>query len=250
VEVIKLKEGSMKHFAAAEGGKRPALIICPGGGYEFCSVREGAPVARSFARMGIEAYVLEYECEPVPLATRPLHTLAEAVKHVRQSTDVDKVAVGGFSAGAHLAGLLGTVWNSAEWFEAGTDLNAHRPDAMVLCYPVITAGEYAHRSSFERLAGKDIEAQQKFSLERLVSKDAPPAFLWHTLDDEAVPVENTLIMEAALRRAGVAHEVHLFPHGVHGMSLADLETYDPLRGRLPDRHVAHWATLCAEWLKE
>ena len=78
----------------------------------------------------------------------------------------------------------------------------------------------------------------------------PPVFLWHTFTDATVPVENTLLLEAALRREGIPHELHLFPRGVHGLALADLETADIAHGRLPDRHIARWQTLCAEWLGE
>lgn len=189
-EVLQLPHGRLTHYGKAQGFSKPALVICPGGGYEFCSIREGAPVARAFARDGIEAFVLEYDCVPVPLGTMP-----------------------------------------------------------VLCYPVVSAGEHAHRGSFVQLAGAERDKQQVFSLEYLVDGDMPPTFLWHTLDDDEVPVENTLLLEQALRRAGVPHEVHLFPHGIHGLSLADFETYEPTRGRLPDRHVNRWQALCAEWLK-
>ena len=161
-----------------------------------------------------------------------------------------RIAVGGFSAGAHLAGLHAAVWNRASWYPQGTDLALHQPNAAVLCYPVVSAGEYAHRGSFEQLAGDDMEKQQAFSLETLVSPDMPRTFLWHTLTDETVPVENSLLLEKSLRRAGVSHEMHLFPHGVHGLALADMETSDIEKGRLPDRHIARWQALCAEWLKE
>ena len=172
-------------------------------------------------------------------------------QHAAQyGVDENRIAVGGFSAGAHLAGTLAAVWNRPDWFGADTDLALHRPYAAVLCYPVVTAGEYAHRGSFVQLAGADEHRQQAFSLETLVDADMPPVFLWHTLEDGSVPVENTLLLEAALRRAGVSHELHLFPHGVHGLALADFETYDPARGRRPDRHVARWLELCAEWLRE
>lgn len=253
-KTISLPEGSLTHYPAAGGRRKPALVICPGGGYGFCSVREGAPVARAFARDGIDAFVVEYPCAPVPLGTRPLHTLSAAVAWVRAHAeelqiDPARIAVGGFSAGAHLAGTLAVVWHRADWFAPATDLAQHRPNAAVLCYPVVTAGEFAHRGSFEQLAGEAREKQQAFSLETLVDAQTPPAFLWHTLEDELVPVENSILLEAALRRAGVPHEMHLFPHGKHGLSLADAETYDGAAGRLPDRHVARWQSLCAEWLK-
>lgn len=255
MQSISLSHGKLTYFPAASGVDCPALLICPGGGYEFCSIREGAPVARAFAALGISSFVVEYDCAPVPLGTRPLQTLAEAVTYVREraesfSIQPRRIAVGGFSAGAHLAGTLGMVWNQPEWFSEGTTAAQRRPNALVLCYPVVTAGEFAHRGSLEQLAGADRARQEKFSLERLVNPDTPPVFLWHTLDDDTVPVENTLLLEAALRREKISHELHLFPHGVHGLALADLETYSPSRGRLPDRHVARWATLCAEWLKD
>lgn len=187
---ISLPHGTMTRFPAV-GVKKNALILCPGGGYEHCSIREGAP-----------------------------------------------------------AGLHAAVWNRASWYPQGTDLALHQPNAAVLCYPVVSAGEYAHRGSFEQLAGDDMEKQQAFSLENLVSPDMPRTFLWHTLTDETVPVENSLLLEKSLRRAGVLHEMHLFPHGVHGLALADMETSDIEKGRLPDRHIARWQALCAEWLKE
>ena len=216
---------------------------------------EGAPVARAFARDGVEAFVLEYDCTEVPLGVKPLHTLSASVAWVREHAAqlgiaADRIAVGGFSAGAHLAGLLAATWHDADWFPAGTDLQAHRPNAAVLCYPVVSAGAYAHRGSFVRLAGENAAEQRRFSLETLVSARMPRTFLWHTLTDATVPVENTLLLEAALRRENISHELHLFPHGVHGLALADLETADPMKGRVPDRHINRWQALCAEWLKE
>nr|WP_297177450.1 alpha/beta hydrolase [uncultured Agathobaculum sp.] len=255
MHTVTVPHGTLTHAGAAAGAGKPALVLCPGGGYEYCSIREGAPVARAFARHGVETFVLEYDCTDTPLGTKPLHALSAAVAWVRRhaaqfGVDHTRIAVGGFSAGAHLAGTLAAVWNKPDWFAPGADLAAHRPYAAVLCYPVVTAGAYAHRGSFVRLAGGDAARQQAFSLETLVDADTPPVFLWHTLEDGSVPVENTLLLEAALRRAGVPHELHLFPHGVHGLALADFETYDPARGRRPDRHVARWLALCAEWLGE
>ena len=255
MQTVTVPHGTLTHAGVAAGVGKTALVLCPGGGYEYCSIREGAPVARAFARHGIETFVLDYDCTNAPLGTRPLHALSAAVAWVRQhaaqyGVDENRIAVGGFSAGAHLAGTLAAVWNRPDWFGADTDLALHRPYAAVLCYPVVTAGEYAHRGSFVQLAGADEHRQQAFSLETLVDADMPPVFLWHTLEDGSVPVENTLLLEAALRRAGVSHELHLFPHGVHGLALADFETYDPSRGRRPDRHVARWLELCAEWLRE
>lgn len=245
--------GRLTRFPAKGAALKPALILCPGGGYEHCSIREGAPVARAFACAGIEAFVLEYDCENPPLGLRPLAALSSAVAYVRQNAarygvDAGRIAVGGFSAGAHLAALHGAVWHRGDRYPADTDLTQHRPNALVLGYPVVTAGETGHRGCFDRLAPRAQQAD--FSVEALVTPAMPPAFLWHTLDDATVPVENTLLLESALRAHGIPHEVHLFPHGTHGLALADQETADPQKGRLPDRHVGRWLALAVEWLGE
>ena len=120
-----------------------------------------------------------------------------------------------------------------------------RPDAVILGYPVVTAGEFAHRGSFVQLAGgEDAAAQQEFTLEDKVTSDTPPVFVWHTMEDKTVPVENTLLLLAALRRAGVPCEAHLFEKGAHGTSIstAEVDAADP--------HRAHWVALCLEWLGE
>ena len=251
-EVLQLPHGRLTHYGKAQGFAKPALVICPGGGYEFCSIREGALWRVLLRAMGSRPLCWNTTASP-SAGDDAVRTAAAAVAWVREHAaqfhiNPDRIAIGGFSAGGHLAGTLAAVWNKPEWFEPGTDLQAHRPNAAVLCYPVVSAGEHAHRGSFVQLGG-GTDKQQVFSLEYLVDGDMPPTFLWHTLDDDEVPVENTLLIEQALRRAGVPHEMHLFPHGVHGLSLADYETYEPTRGRLPDRHVNRWQALCAEWLK-
>ena len=91
-QVLTLPHGKLTRYAAAQHGPKPALILCPGGGYEFCSIREGAPAARAFARDGVESFVLEYDCAPVPLDTMPLHTLAAAVAWVRRNSAQLRIA--------------------------------------------------------------------------------------------------------------------------------------------------------------
>ncbi len=232
-----------------------AVVICPGGGYGFVSPREGRPVAKAWNRAGFCAFVLTYSCEGAPLEKRPLHQLSWAVSEVKKMAgqygfSPDKVITCGFSAGGHLAGNLGVVWNRPEWFPEGTDLELHRPAAQVLCYPVITAGEFAHRGSFDNLAGTDRAHQQDYSLENLVTEQTPPTFLWHTIADESVPVENTLLFSRKLLENHVIQEVHLFPFGCHGLSLATEEVTQVEKNRYADPHLAHWFTLAAEWAKE
>lgn len=247
-----LGNATLMAYTLRDEKKHPAVIICPGGGYEYVSPRESTPVAMAWNRAGYNAFVLEYDCQPQPLGNLPLCQLAWAVSmvryHAEKLNNTQQVAVAGFSAGAHLAASLGVLWNEDKYFAGRTEAALRRPDAMVLAYPVITAGEYAHRGSFNNLAGEEAAEQNKWSLETLVTPDAVPAFMWHTFDDGSVLVDNTLLFSAALRKAGVQHEVHLFPHGLHGLSLATHEIEDEVHPHLADAHVANWFSLAAEWL--
>lgn len=202
---IPLPHGIMTRFPAV-GVNKNALILCPGGGYEHCSIREGAPAAapsRKAASRPLCCGMTVLRRRSGPVRSPRCRAAVQWVRaHAEQyGISPQRIAVGGFSAGAHLAGLHAAVWNRASWYPQGTDLALHQPNAAVLCYPVVSAGKYAHRGSFEQLAGDDMEKQQAFSLETLVSPDMPRTFLWHTLTDETVPVENSLLLEKSLRRA-------------------------------------------------
>ena len=223
-------------------GTSASVIICPGGAYRFLSPRESEPVARAFQKAGFETEILRYPIreagDPEPLGLRPLHALADAVKRRRDTHPGSPVYVCGFSAGAHLAATLGV---------HGRALGLEVPDALVLCYPVITAdSRWCNEESFQNLVGEGERAF--FSLEKHVSSDTPPAFLWHTAADEEVPVENSLLFAAALSSAGVPFELHVYPFGPHGLSLATKEVEQAEKGRFPDPHVAGWIQLCSDWL--
>lgn len=234
--------------------KRPAVVICPGGGYDFCSQREGLPVAMRFAGYGVQAFILWYPCQRAFPSN--LTELAAAVAYVRShaaeyEVDPERIAVLGFSAGAHLAGSLAVYWNKAP-------LNAIfgaecRPNAQILCYPVISAGEYAHRGSIANLIGQQDAAQYNnpradaVSLEKQVTPDAPPCFLWHTSDDNCVPVQNSVLYMGALAAAGVPFEAHIYPHGAHGLSLSD-ET--SANGAWHYNAVCEpWFSACIAWIR-
>ena len=120
-----------------------------------------------------------------------------------------------------------------------------RPNALLLAYPVVTAGEYAHRGSFVQLTGtQDVAAHQRFTLEDKIIPATPPVFVWHTMEDETVPVENTLLLLNALHKAGVPCEAHLFEKGRHGTSISTPEV---------DADSAHrhcWVQLAVEWLND
>lgn len=224
-----------------------AIIICPGGGYTHLSPRESEPIAAAFCSVGWQAFVLHYSIGK-NLGKKPLQELAEAVKEVRvhgkeMELEGKPLVVCGFSAGGHLAASLGVHWDDHTMFGSDT---MHRPDALILCYPVITAGQYAHQESIEALV--DQGDVSYFSLERYISKKTPPTFLWHTMADDTVPVQNTILFAQGLANHGVPAEVHLYPYGVHGLSLATDAVAEPEKGRLADAHVANWFEQCTQWL--
>ncbi len=235
--------------------KRGAVLIFPGGGYEFTSEREAEPVAMQFNAAGYHAFVLYYSVSP-RRHPQPLLDALRAMCIIRENADewnVDpnRVAVCGFSAGGHLAASLGVHWDDPD-IAGSPEINVElgRPDAMILCYPVITSGRFAHRDSFERLLGKEADKKllSKMSLELHVSKNTPPAFIWHTFDDGLVPVENSLLLAQAMRSFNIPFELHVYPRGPHGLSLATEETG---RGEWDiSAHVSTWLGLSIQWLEE
>lgn len=237
--------------------RRMSILIAPGGGYTHLSTREGEPIALAFAAMGMNAFVVSYRVAPARFPSQ-MQDLASAVAAVRAHADAwhadpAQIVLCGFSAGAHAVGSLGVRWQEATWWaEMGLSCADVRPNALILSYPVITAGTFAHRGSFCALTGTDdLAAHQPHSLETHVTADVPPTFLWHTWTDGAVPVENTLLMAMALHQAGVPAEVHVFPRGGHGAALGNQVTNVPgeeARKLVPEATV--WPTLAARFLRQ
>ncbi|MCP4398865.1 MAG: alpha/beta hydrolase [bacterium] len=232
---------------------RGLVLICPGGGYHFTSPREAEPVAMQFMAAGRHAAVLWYSVAP-RRHPQPLLDLSRAVCLIREhaedwQVDPQKIAVCGFSAGGHLSASLGVHWNKSYLQDSpGIQTEMNRPNALILAYPVITSGEFRHAGSFQNLLGDnpDQSLLKELSLERQVTTQTPPTFLWHTVADLSVPVENSLLFAQALRKHQVPFELHLYPEGAHGLSLANEETATPELP--PDPHVAGWMRLCLEWL--
>lgn len=228
----------------------PTVVLCPGGAYAFCSQREADPVALRFFARGYQVFTLLYSVGEQAKDFRPLKELSETFRLIRENAekyhvDPDKMAVCGFSAGGHLAASLGTMWNDPELLKVYDNQGGkNKPNAMILCYPVITADEFAHVMSIENVSGckRGTPGYEYFSLDKHVSKDTCPAFLWHTIEDDAVPVENSMKMLAALHKAGISAEAHFFPHGVHGLSVCTEETGSR------DDYNARWMDLALTWL--
>ena len=236
------------------GRVRTAVLVCPGGGYTFTSDREAEPVALQFVAQGFDAFVLRYSVSPERYPESLLEAAA-AVSLIRSraeelAVNPAQIAILGFSAGGHLAASRGVFWNRPELAKKlGKTPDAIRPNALILGYPVITSGPFAHRSSFDELLGPDAapELLEKMSLEKQVTEQTPPSFLWHTFEDGSVPVENSLEFAMALRRHKVPFELHIYPAGPHGLSLCNYETSSRADQMQP--HDAGWMALCAEWLK-
>ena len=236
---------------------RRAMIVCPGGGYVFLSRREDEPVALAWMAEGFQVFVLHYGICDRAKNYAPLVQACTAVRYVREhakewNIDPEHVFITGFSAGGHLAASAGTLWDHEAVREAFGDVPTRmgRPDGTVPCYPVITSGEYAHRGSMTTLApeGASIEEQAAFSLERFVDEQTSPAFLWHTADDDGVPVQNSLLYASALAAHGVPFELHVFPHGAHGLSLCDERTWST-NPKFINPTAAAWFSLAVRWAK-
>ena len=211
---------------------RPCMLVVPGGGYRYVSSTEADPVARTFYAAGYNVFVLAYTVNYLdePLKLQPLMDIARAVRIIRYhaekcSVDPDKMAVCGFSAGAHLCASLCVHYSDISDPDPKYAPISARPDAAVLGYPVITSGEYAHKDSFTALLGADAGEKELeyMSLEKHVTEDTPPCFLWQTASDESVPVENSYLFAMACRKAGVPFAHHVFSEGIHGMSVATEE---------------------------
>lgn len=246
--------------------RRPLILICPGGGYGYTSAREGEALAMQFLAMGYHAAVLKYSCAPAryPVALTELAAAMALIRGHAGEWHVDSkaVIVLGCSAGGHLAASMGVFWNEEFLAKAAglkkEDSRLLRPDGLILCYPVITSGEFAHRGSFMNLLGEEEGRAEhwgdgesllrRLSLEERVTEDVPPAFIWHTFTDGSVPVENSLLFVGALRRAGVSAEFHMYPEGEHGLGLANrlTETRD---GRALQKECTTWITLVHTWLE-
>jgi len=208
--------------------RRPAVLILPGGAYRWTSPRESEPVALRFAVRGYVPFVLHYSCAPLHFPVS-LRESAMAMRFIRENgeqygADPRQAAALGFSAGGHLCATLGMLWDSPEVSDIAP-ARTLRPDALALCYPVVSAWGRTHEESMANISGGDEEVRSRLSLERLVRPDMPPTFLWHTRNDASVPCRGTLLLAAALEEMGVDFALHIYRSGKHGLSTADAAVY-------------------------
>ena len=239
---------SLTAYLPTEGTSTDAsFLVLPGGGYGALAGHEGEGYAKWLAAQGIAAYVLKYRLgssgyrHPVMLqdAARALRTIRAWARRDRR--DPARIGIIGSSAGGHLASTLLVRHDGGQRDAADpVERESSRPDLGVLCYPVISSGEHAHRGSFNKLLGENAPAEllQEVSSELHVTKETPPAFLWHTTADQAVPVENSLLFASALARAEVPFELHVYEKGGHGLGL-------PAAGK----SAPPWDAELLRWLK-
>jgi acetyl esterase/lipase len=230
-----------------EGDKpHPVIIIAPGGAYLFRAGHEAFPVAQWLNSIGISAIVLNYRLAPYKHPI-PLGDAKRAIRLARAhakgwNIDPNRVGILGFSAGGHLASSLGTQFDLGnKQAEDPIEHYSSRPDVMVLCYPVITMGEHTHEGSKLNLLGEDPsnELVHLMSSEKQITGDTPPSFLWHTADDAAVDVENTLQFAAGLSRNKIPYDLHVFESGQHGLGMA-----------IDHPEAKVWPSLCKAWLRK
>ncbi len=223
----------------------PAVIVVPGGSYSRCSKREGEPTAARLYSYGYNTFTLEYSCIKKTFPTA-LTELAQAVKYIRANLCelccTDKLFVCGFSAGGHLAASLGAFHGELE-----ADFGNVRPDGLILCYPVITSGKYTHRESAENIAPTP-ELMDKISIEKHITADFPPSFIWHCADDNIVPVENSLMLAQKLSENSIPFELHIFPKGGHGIALCDTTTQKENDPRYINPTAALWFELSMDFM--
>lgn len=233
--------------------KRPAVIVCPGGGYSYTSCREAECIALRYCGAGFHSFVLHYSVAPSGFPAAVCE-LSKAVKYVKEiadenNIDKDKIFVIGFSAGGHLVASLGVHFAHPDVMKfADVDGEENLPAGLILAYPVITSEEgFCHEGTIKNFCAGDLAKRELASLENYVSEKTPPCFIWHTFTDQAVPVESSLRFATSLRKNAVPFEMHIFPEGPHGLSLADEMTAPRESWVYPE--VQPWMDMSIRWIK-
>lgn len=237
---------------APEKATGAAIVICPGGGYGHLADHEGSHYARWLNQQGIAGFVLKYRLgtsgyrHPAMLndAARALRTVRARAEEWK--LDAKRVGIIGSSAGGHLASTAITHWDLGNTNAADViERQSSRPDLAVLCYPVVSlSNEFTHKGSRNNLLGTNVppELLKELSAELQVNKDTPPCFLWSTMEDKVVPVENSMMLATALRRVGVPFDLHVYERGPHGIGLGNKN--------LDAANFHPWTRDCEFWLRE
>lgn len=223
-------------------GAKTAIVVCPGGGYGMRAEHEGNRIGEWLNEIGVSAFVLEYRVEPYGAPAEP-SDVQRAMRVARKEAEkygIERIGVMGFSAGGHLAATASVHYDKT-FYEKTDEIDelSARPDFSVLCYPVIDFYEFRHEGTRANLIGPNPKQSEKdfYSLYKQVTDDTPPAFLWHTSDDFCVPAENSMLYAMALSAHNIPYELHIYPHGLHGLGLAEDNAY-----------LNQWAEALHRWL--
>ena len=240
---------SLALFPASGPNKNSTgVIVCPGGGYAHLAMdHEGVQIAAWLNNLGISAYVLKYRLGPKYHYPIELWDAQRAVRYVRSHASdfglrADRIGIWGFSSGGHLASTVSTHFANPDTSADPIDRQSARPDFAILAYPVISMLDpYAHLGSRRNLLGDKPDPALTFLLsnELQVTTNTPPTFLFHTTEDQVVPVENSILYYSSLRKAGVPVEMHIYQKGSHGVGLA---ASDPILKTWPG-HLSDWLKL-------
>ena len=230
------------------------LLIIPGGDYEFTSFREKEPVALKFLSEGFASFVLEYSCGEK--AKFPLQLLEGylALDYINKNKeelhiDISKLGLIGFSAGAHLNGLLSSSYLKEEFIEE-YKLNIPKIAYSAYGYPVVNQYDEPREQSFINLfKNEKLRMQSDLSLPKLINKNNPRAFIFSTVEDSVVPIKNTISLISAYKENAVPFEVHIFEHGEHGLSLGNISVYNLKYLGEFSKTNSKWFNLFLIWLK-
>lgn len=234
---------------------RDAMLILPGGAYAFLAERESEPCAKAFLAAGFNVFTLYYSLNEKAAFPRPLVDVSMAIAHIRAhaeeyNIDPDRIFVCGFSAGGHLCGSIGTFWNRDFAAFPGMKKGDNRPCGVILSYPAASLMPgLRHDLCTELILGKKDYTDEEcaaYSLEKQVTEDTVPHFIWQTEEDDCVCVENSLVLAEALIARRIPTELHIYPKGPHGMSVATKEVYCNTPQNI-DPHVGSWVKAAVEW---
>ena len=237
--------------------KHPTVVVCPGGGYSMTSDREAEPIALKFLAAGFHVALLRYSVAPTRFPAA-IFELASVIAMLREHAkewyvDADKIVVCGFSAGGHLCASYCTLWSRDFVKDAlGYHCEEHRPNGMILGYPVITSGKKTHAGSVNNLLGEKASSPEMLELvsaEKQVNQDTPPAFIWHTFSDDCVPVENSLLLASAMAEQKIPLEMHIFPIGPHGLALSNRITVNDNAPQMMVPECRQWIDMAIRWLE-
>ncbi len=234
--------------------KRPAVIVCPGGGYERTSEREAEPIAMKYCAAGYHAFVLDYSVKPSGFPAQ-ITELSKAIMYVKSianenNIDRDRVFVCGFSAGGHLAASIGVHYNHPDVVKFSDAKNEeNKPAGIILSYPVITGEvEKSHQGTIDIFTANRHDVEKLSYLENYVTEDTPKMFIWHTFEDQLVPVISSLRMANALESNNVEFELHIYPTGLHGLALANNVT-EYWEGNV-NKAAQTWMDMSIRWIAD